>query len=1305
MAHGEATNNLYFYEDEVYRIDHRGRVKFGLIMENFESTPSDSEVDINNVALRQGECRVVFHPDGKEQVLSESQVGLADRTLMPGDVVRRLVPGKDTQHGYCQEISVRADVKVVGTRFVVKNVNAERLRPLVTVFRDNTVCLDSWVGSTKSVCEKLVLRSACGSVLEIRPESDYCPLKDTETKSRNGLFSTTLFYPGQVLTGPVSALENAKWLITSHEMRTSRKHKTCDRKFVVQTVEVEGVWVNWQCKALSEENGVSGIQQPKRYVTGDDLKRLKRLNLFESCMLQINDKSHLKIADGDAIVRKSQWKREQSNKYKIIQYQQKREEILNKVPGMKRGGDTCDTVKLTTTECDLDNTTNSVIECDRSKLCPNAAADGRAVNKERNNETANVPQNDEWQTDNEETDSHSDSESVTTISSCSSNTPKSSPKRSPLLAKKFKRFRKRRTTPAAAEAQMPQVGQERVTEALVVYSTVTVVWQDGTIETGIPSTQLYPIHYLDDHEFFPGDFVLSGNESDEISRRDYGVIQTVDHFGRTARVKWFRTYTCVEEPTPRDCGESEVSVYDLKDHPDFQYRPGTIVIRVANFVGEDATCTAGQVIDNYPEGRVKVWWVDGHQSMCWPQDLFEVGQYETGSTFWDNDDSENSWETESEMSELGGSPITDISRPQLVHNLERARIAMARLEELFNMNPTLQNHSVMRTLLGVYKKCRYLDRLMKTHYFHENNFMGLLERVRRGSSTAERVQDQVNRLFTPSTPPKSQIGGGSVNSAELLSPAPREDSPQVSEGKKNSLQATKSQSHSHDDCSSFSSGSCQSSDPKSKSSTASSSLEARPVFDSPQKGISYLTTSTEYWDPAEHDTPTKLISCVVTNIDLATQEPKLSANGRSQHEDSGNFSRLEGAEGGSSLDTCVSSSNDLTLSVNGCLKTDDDMKSQSCASIELVEEVPEFVCAKLCSLIKAQLVIALQEINNRFNQQSNGLNEVIIEECDTCLSGTEAVNNEEATDVAIVSPMMPADMNLDSSMDGETASCNTAPVPSDCFVVMDSAPNTHKYHLTIFHPTNPQQFFRAVQREHKLLRTALPSGVWVRAFEDRVDLFSVMIEGPKNTPYEGGMFLFDIQLCDDYPLMAPLCYYISYCSDRLNPNLYEDGKVCVSLLGTWSGRGSETWGPDSTLLQVIVSIQGLILVSEPYYNEAGYEKQKGTQQGMENSRMYNEMAVIKLVQSMTKLMCSPPEIFKEQILRHFEEKGFGMYERIRSWLDLSREIENSNVKIDPAKLDVVKPDFPLIPASRGFCLTLVNLLESFLKKLETIREH
>lgn len=84
-----------------------------------------------------------------------------------------------------------------------------------------------------------------------------------------------------------------------------------------------------------------------------------------------------------------------------------------------------------------------------------------------------------------------------------------------------------------------------------------------------------------------------------------------------------------------------------------------------------------------------------------------------------------------------------------------------------------------------------------------------------------------------------------------------------------------------------------------------------------------------------------------------------------------------------------------------------------------------------------------------------------------------------------------------------------------------------------------------------------------------------MIRGPEKTPYAGGLFLFDVKLPHTYPLQPPLCHYYSFCDDRLNPNLYEDGKVCLSLLGTWSGHGVELWSPkDSNLLQLLVSIQG-----------------------------------------------------------------------------------------------------------------------------------
>lgn len=85
----------------------------------------------------------------------------------------------------------------------------------------------------------------------------------------------------------------------------------------------------------------------------------------------------------------------------------------------------------------------------------------------------------------------------------------------------------------------------------------------------------------------------------------------------------------------------------------------------------------------------------------------------------------------------------------------------------------------------------------------------------------------------------------------------------------------------------------------------------------------------------------------------------------------------------------------------------------------------------------------------------------------------------------------------------------------------------------------------------------------------------MIIRGSENTPYDYGLFRFDLQIPPDYPAKPPECYYHNFCKERINPNLYETGKVCLSLLGTWAGKDGENWSPkNSTLLQVLVSIQG-----------------------------------------------------------------------------------------------------------------------------------
>jgi baculoviral IAP repeat-containing protein 6 len=130
---------------------------------------------------------------------------------------------------------------------------------------------------------------------------------------------------------------------------------------------------------------------------------------------------------------------------------------------------------------------------------------------------------------------------------------------------------------------------------------------------------------------------------------------------------------------------------------------------------------------------------------------------------------------------------------------------------------------------------------------------------------------------------------------------------------------------------------------------------------------------------------------------------------------------------------------------------------------------------------------------------------------------------------------------------------------------------------------------RRIVREAAAMRSGLPcawgSVVAVRVDESRADVMQALIVPHRDTPYAGGVFVFDILLPADYPNSPPRVVILTTGGGRVrfNPNLYADGKVCLSLLGTWKGPGWDA--QHSTLLQVLISIQSLIFVERPWFNE------------------------------------------------------------------------------------------------------------------------
>jgi len=177
---------------------------------------------------------------------------------------------------------------------------------------------------------------------------------------------------------------------------------------------------------------------------------------------------------------------------------------------------------------------------------------------------------------------------------------------------------------------------------------------------------------------------------------------------------------------------------------------------------------------------------------------------------------------------------------------------------------------------------------------------------------------------------------------------------------------------------------------------------------------------------------------------------------------------------------------------------------------------------------------------------------------------------------------------------------------------------------------------RRVQEEWRTLSGSLPEdGLRVKVTLTNIQLMKVLIAGASHTPYAHAIFAFDVLLPNDFPEAPPKMHFHSY-GLRLNPNLsHKDGSICLSLLNTWpSPYRQEMWSPGCSLLQVLLSLQSLVLCAEPYYNEGAYDRHAGADR---HSRGYNELVLLTKVEYLVAMAQRPPADWATEVpeyLRH-----------------------------------------------------------------------
>ncbi|KAG9236756.1 ubiquitin-conjugating enzyme/RWD-like protein [Amylocarpus encephaloides] len=78
--------------------------------------------------------------------------------------------------------------------------------------------------------------------------------------------------------------------------------------------------------------------------------------------------------------------------------------------------------------------------------------------------------------------------------------------------------------------------------------------------------------------------------------------------------------------------------------------------------------------------------------------------------------------------------------------------------------------------------------------------------------------------------------------------------------------------------------------------------------------------------------------------------------------------------------------------------------------------------------------------------------------------------------------------------------------------------------------------------------------------------------GPPDTPYEGGTYIVDVKIPQEYPFKPPIMYFTT---KLWHPNVSsQTGAICLDTLGT-------AWSPVLTIKSALLSLQSLLSTPEP----------------------------------------------------------------------------------------------------------------------------
>lgn len=196
---------------------------------------------------------------------------------------------------------------------------------------------------------------------------------------------------------------------------------------------------------------------------------------------------------------------------------------------------------------------------------------------------------------------------------------------------------------------------------------------------------------------------------------------------------------------------------------------------------------------------------------------------------------------------------------------------------------------------------------------------------------------------------------------------------------------------------------------------------------------------------------------------------------------------------------------------------------------------------------------------------------------------------------------------------------------------------------------------RLIKDVCQIIKNPLESqGIFYRHDDEIVNKGYCMIIGSENTPYENGIYFFQLEFPDKYPFEPPhVTFYNNDRSTRFHPNLYRSGKVCLSILNTWRG---EQWTSCQNISSVLLTIAS-IMNNKPLLNEPGIYENHSEFDIFNKFVTYKnlECSILDNLKSLKDSDCIFVSCFSKEIINHFKKNLDKIEEQIKSMKTYDRE--------------------------------------------------